>query len=253
MTDSIMNIKTVFSILLFGLCSCGQDNKENWKTLDFGSFKLATPHNWKIIKEKGIDSYVGGLTNGKDTLFFDYGWYSPTVGDEDPLKHKLAIDTVNGLIANIVIPNTDGDGQIAMSISQFKDEKDKFIIGGTNINGTDTILKIFKSLKFPESDTTQNPILTMAKFTSNPTGSGKQLFQMNCMSCHLRNKDATGPALNSIKSKRTFEWTFDFLTDKKSLSNDTAFVNLTKNQEINCIKFPKLTKNELQLILDYVN
>jgi hypothetical protein len=248
-----MNIKIVFSILLLGLCSCGQDNKKNWKTLDFGSFKLTTPHNWTIIKEKGIDSYVGGLTNGKDTLFFDYGWYSPSVGDEDPMKHKLALDTVNGLVANIVIPNKDGDGQIAMSISQFKDEQDKFIIGGTNINGTDTILKIFKSLRFPESDTTNNPQLTTTKFTSNPTGSGKQLFQMYCNSCHLKDRVMVGPALSDIKTKRTFEWTYKFLTDKNSLKNDTAFRNLTKNQEVNCMEFPKLTKQELQLILDYIN
>lgn len=248
-----MIIKLVFSILLLGLYSCGQDKNKDWKTLDFGSFKLTTPHNWIIIKEKGIDSYVGGLTNGKDTLFFDYGWYSPSVGDEDPLKHKLAIDTVNGLIANIVIPNKDGDGQIAMSISQFKDEQDKFIIGGTNIYGTDTILKIFKSLRFPESDTTNNPTLTMTKFASNPTGSGKQLFQMNCNSCHLKDRVMVGPALSDIKTKRTFEWTYKFLTDKNSLKNNSAFRNLTKNQEVNCMEFPKLTKQELQLILDYIN
>jgi hypothetical protein len=248
-----MDIKKIFFILTLGLVSCGQDKNQNWKTLDFGSFKLTTPETWKIVELKGIDSYVGGLTDGKDTLFFDYGWYCPSVGDEDFKTHKFAMDTVNGLLANIVIPNEDGKGSIGMSISHFKDEQDKFIIGGTNINATDTILQIFKSLKFPESDTTKNSILTLEKFVSNPTGSGKQLFTNNCSSCHMKDGFIVGPPLKTIKTKRTFEWTYKFLTDRKSMQNDKEFLKLTKGKEYHCMEFKTLTKKELQLIIDFLN
>lgn len=248
-----MNINKVIIILTIGFVSCGQNKTQNWKSLDFGSFKLTTPNTWKIVKFKGIDSYVGGLTNGKDTLFFDYGWYSPNVVDTDFKTHKLAVDTVNGLLADIVIPNEDGKGSIGMSISHFKDEQDKFFIGGTNISGTDTILQIFKSLKFPESDTTKNSTLTKNKFVSSSTDSGNWLFKNNCSHCHAKNEFIIGPPLKTIKTKRTFEWTYKFLTDRKSMHNDKEFLKLTKGQEYHCMEFQTLTKKELQLIIDFLN
>lgn len=249
----MMNIKNLFFILTLGLVACGQNKKQNWKTLDFGSFKLKTPNTWGKVKFKGIDSYVGGLTNGKDTLIFDYGWYSPNVVDEDLKKHKLAVDTVNGLLADIVIPNEDGKGRIGMSISHFKDEQDRFFIGGTNIDGTDTILQIFKSLRFPESDTTKNPTLNINKFASNPTDSGNWLFKNYCSSCHSKNEFIVGPPLKTIKSKRTFEWTYKFLTDRKSMQNDKDFLKITKSSDYHCAEFHSMTKKELQRIIDFLN
>tara|TARA_B110000238_G_C15919694_1_gene349910 strand:- start:94 stop:642 length:549 start_codon:yes stop_codon:yes gene_type:complete len=51
--------------------------KSEYKTIDFGSFELTVPQNWREYEIKGTDSYVGGLvTNEKDTLIFDLGWYS---------------------------------------------------------------------------------------------------------------------------------------------------------------------------------
>lgn len=66
-----------FIVLLFLLpvYAC-KEARPDYHILDFGVFKLVTPGDWSIFKEKGIDSYVGGLTNGKDSLWFDYGWYS---------------------------------------------------------------------------------------------------------------------------------------------------------------------------------
>jgi hypothetical protein len=248
-------LRYIIAILTFSLFSCRHTPKQenSWLTLDFKAFKLQTPKGWSIIKARGIDSFIGGLTNGRDTLSFDLGWYSPSVGDEEPSNHKLAIDTVNGLGANIVIPNVDGQGVIAMSISSFKDGQDKFIISGSNIVGTDTILQIFKSIVFEESDTTKNPALTMDKFKWNPTGSDKYLFRENCGSCHSRKELMVGPALSGIKTKRTFEWTYNFLVNRKSLLTDTAFINLTRGKEYHCMEFPKMTKEELQRILNYID
>ncbi len=248
-----INTKKLLFILTLGLFSCGQDKTQNLKVLDFGSFKLTTPNTWKKVKFKGIDSFVGGLTNGKDTLFFDYGWYSPSIVDEDLTIHKLAVDTVNGLLANIVIPNKEGKGNIGMSISHFKDEQLKFIISGTNIENTGTILQIFKSLRFPESDTTKNSILLMDKFSSNPTNSGNWLFKSNCSHCHTKNEYVVGPPLNAMKTKRTFEWTYRFLTDRKSMQNDKDFLEATKGHDYHCIELQTMTKKELQLIIDFLN
>jgi len=52
-------------------------NQSDYKTIDFGSFEITVPRNWKEYEMKGMDSYVGGLiTSERDTLIFDLGWYS---------------------------------------------------------------------------------------------------------------------------------------------------------------------------------
>ncbi len=44
--------------------------------IDAGPYQVTTPSNFKLVQEKGIDSYVGKITNGKIEFRFDYGWYS---------------------------------------------------------------------------------------------------------------------------------------------------------------------------------
>ncbi|HMU46801.1 MAG TPA: c-type cytochrome [Chitinophagaceae bacterium] len=240
----------LFTILLILTASCKTKTSE-WQTLDFGSFKLKTPSGWTEIERTGIDSYVGGLTNGKDTLSFDYGWYSPDIGDEDPKKHKFGQDTINGLIARIAIPITPGDGYIRMYIPVNRD--DKFSISGHNIQSTDTILKIFKSIVFKESDTTINSELTMSKFKEYPNGTGKTLVMQKCASCHAMNKIVEGPALKDLMQDRTSEWLYKFFTNRGSVSNDSMHIKLKEvfnNRE--CMTFPDITKEEIELIRENI-
>lgn len=44
--------------------------------IDAGPFEVTAPSNFKLVKQQGIDSYVGKVTNGKIEFSFDYGWYS---------------------------------------------------------------------------------------------------------------------------------------------------------------------------------
>ena len=243
-------IPRLISILLILTVSC-KTKTADWQTLDFGSFKLKTPSGWNEIERKGIDSYVGELTNGKDTLSFDYGWYSPDIGDEDPKKHKFGQDTINGLIARLAIPITPGDGYIKMYIPVNRDNK--FSISGHNIQNTDTILKIFKSIVFKESDTTINSVLTMSKFKEYPLGTGKTLVMQKCASCHAMNKITEGPALKDLMQDRSADWLFKFFTKRELVSNDSMHVKLKEafnNHE--CMTFPDITKEEIELIRDYI-
>lgn len=63
------------------LSSCGGDSK----MLDMGDFTMKIPGNWKLIEEKGIDSFVGKIAIDKtDTVSFDLGWYSNSLDEEKP-------------------------------------------------------------------------------------------------------------------------------------------------------------------------
>jgi hypothetical protein len=211
---------------------------------------MKAPYGWEKFNQKGIDSYVGGLTNGEDSLFFDYGWYSPEIGDEDHAKHMYGLDTINGLGAHLVIPVKSGDGYIGMYMPV--NEQDKFSIIGHNIQETETILKIFKSIVFEESDTSKNGNLTIGKFKLYPSGTGRSLFSQNCASCHAVNRNLTGPALSARVEIRSNDWIYLFLTNRERIGKDTSSAKLVREYRMECSQFPKLTKENVASIVEYI-
>lgn len=58
--------------------------KEGWQKIDLSSFELQTPKGYEFEEQKGIDSFVGKISNSEVTFSFDYGWYS----DNTPLTLK---------------------------------------------------------------------------------------------------------------------------------------------------------------------
>ncbi len=70
-------MRKFFLILLLVIISC--ESSES-KIIDFGSFEIEVPRDWKELEFKGIDSYEGGIMTGtNDTLIFDLGYYSNDV------------------------------------------------------------------------------------------------------------------------------------------------------------------------------
>jgi len=76
------NMKKTLSILIIlVVCSCA---KRNYKTIDYGQFKITVPEKWNKFESEGIDSYVGGIiTDTNDTLSFDFGRYSADLSRSD--------------------------------------------------------------------------------------------------------------------------------------------------------------------------
>lgn len=129
--------------------------------LDFGSFQIKTPKKWKILKFQGIDSYVGGLTNGIDTLEFDYGRYSNELKD-DCEKQLYAYDTINGKAGYITKPKIKSEGLWGVYFGNI--DKERFNLCARNVKDENSILLIFQHIKFKTNDTTKNS--TMLKFES---------------------------------------------------------------------------------------
>lgn len=240
----------LITILILLTVSC-KTKTNGWQTLDFSAFKMQTPHGWQIVKEKSIDSYYGGLTNGKDSLWFDYGMYGVDLSGEDTIAHKYAKDTINGLYSQVTIPKEDGKGYISVHIPKVSGEN-QFTIWGKDIKETDTILKMYKSLVFPNSDTTLNPPLTENKYVLLSHGSGKTMFQQNCASCHAIHKVILGPPLDEVVAKRSTDWIYKFVTDSISVANDTAYIPIRRQYGDHCLQFPSLTKQDIELLVDYV-
>ncbi|MGZ3839087.1 MAG: c-type cytochrome [Flavisolibacter sp.] len=240
----------LITIIILLTVSC-KTKTNGWQTLDFGVFKMQTPHGWEIVKEQGIDSYYGGLTNGKDSLWFDFGMYGVDLSGEDTIAHKFAKDTINGLYSRVTIPKEDGKGYISVHIPKVSGGN-QFTIWGKDIKETGTILKMYKSLVFPNSDTTQIPPLTENKYVLLSHGSGKTMFQQNCASCHAIHKVILGLPLNEVVTKRSTDWIYKFITDSISVANDTAHISIRRQYDYHCLQFPSLTKQDIELLVDYV-
>ncbi|MFD2569785.1 hypothetical protein ACFSUS_04015 [Spirosoma soli] len=128
------------------LSGCQDKSTEPVKTIDLKTFQLQTPANWQSIAQIGYDSQVGSLTNGRDLLSYDYGWYSYDLRNEvspDYVRTNMVID---GQTALLVRPKRRGTGVIGIYL--LTKNQNRFVMSGTNIQDEATVLKIFESITF---------------------------------------------------------------------------------------------------------
>jgi len=127
------------------LSSCLGDDPKT-KTLDFEHFTIEVPANWRSFSSQGYDSQVGGITNGKVELTYDYGWYSNNFESETTATHIRTETTIDGKPALIVQPIKKGKGIIGVYIEV--GGPIRFSLMGRDIDEEDKIRKIFQSVKF---------------------------------------------------------------------------------------------------------
>ena len=63
--------------LFFYACTPISTTKEKpWKTIEIGDYLFDFPSEFEIIREQGIDSYVGKIQSDSVQIIFDFGYYS---------------------------------------------------------------------------------------------------------------------------------------------------------------------------------
>jgi hypothetical protein len=235
---------SILYILVFFSC---KTKTNSWQTLDFGQFKLNAPADWTIIKENGSESYVGGLTNKQDTLWFDYGVYDLNFGD-DSLAYLMLVDTINGLKANIFLSDTPRNDLVMMQVS-IPNRSKKFTIGGRNINNYNLVLEMFKSLIIIDVSSKQHNVsLTMEKFKKVHYLSARNLILSKCGVCHLSENGYKNLPLKEFIQSRSSDWLFNFFTGRNQLQADTLYVKRRQANQIHCPEFPKFTKADIERI-----
>jgi len=105
---------------------------------------------------RGIDSYVDGITNDRDTLEFDFGDYSNNLKDDGACEIQVhADDTINGKAGYISKPKIRGKGFLGVYFGDINGAKFN-LCSRLNPKDEDTIISIFQSIRFKTSDTTRN-------------------------------------------------------------------------------------------------
>lgn len=134
-------------VFLLLLACLGCSNSTEPKVLDFGKFTLTTPATWRSFSAQGYDSMVGGVANGRDTLRFDYGWYSYQFQKETTATHRRHGLKIDGRDALVVQPLQRGRGILGIYVQV--DALNRFTLYGHNLRDEETALIICRSVNFP--------------------------------------------------------------------------------------------------------
>jgi hypothetical protein len=234
----------LLSISLF-LLACQRSptvDRRRWKRLDYGVFTLQAPPEWKKFEEQGIDSYVAGLTDGKDSLEFDYGWYSPELSPRDvDSTHLFASDSIDGYEAVIAIPRRDSIAPVELSMDL--PNRIRLSFGGL-VHDPRIAVAIFQSLRFKHGDTTRNTRITVDQFTASFPKTGHSMFQMVCNDCHSRTRFQGAPALTpELLGKLGNDSIYRFLTHRYPLADSNSF---------HCPNFTNWSRGDIDQIVAYI-
>jgi hypothetical protein len=243
-----LRIIYIVAIIAFG---CRSQPKP-WQTLDLGGFSVKTPDGWSIVKKQGVDSYFGGLTDGRDSIWFDYGLYEVDLDGDSVFWYRLALDTVNGFRVLFTLPDKCEKGQVAMKISMMPESR-RFTIWASNVKDSATIIQIYKSVLFAHRNPYRSAPVVYPHYFERTDVNGKVLFRELCQACHSMQRHVDGPRLRDLMEVRSADWIFRFFTDRKEMQNDRFHQQMKRefdNRE--CPEFKNLTKEQAVALEYYI-
>lgn len=123
-----------------------ESNISGWHKIDARKFFIETPKEYKFIVFEGIDSYVGGFTNKKDTIYFDYGLYSNSLTDLSPSDYEFQNILIDSKNFRIVIRQNE-----VQHIAAYTNELDKgntFMIECFDCQDLEEKYKIIQTIEF---------------------------------------------------------------------------------------------------------
>ncbi len=222
----------------------------------FNGFTITTPANWHTNKTQGkpIDYEQHIFTNDTDFITILIGTHIPFIGDEDTSIYYMAIDTINGMRANVIIPKPGKKGNIGLNIYHIEESnpytfKTKVIVYTSPTFNPKIFLGILKTLCYTKSDTLNNPPLYSSKFKYSPNESAGFCFNQYCKPCHDVDRNIVGPSFSSIRGKRSVQWIQAYLTNRKLVLNPKR----TKpRNEVNCPEIHDLNPDQIRILIDII-
>ncbi len=149
-------------IIILCLCSASKSDVKNMQIMDFGSFTMIVPKEWKKTKIQGIDSDVGRIEMfDHEHAGFNMGFFPPQLraasqdDDESVIKNNISSAIIDGYKAKIAAPLTN-NGITGIRIDSLWKLKDddydivKFILLGQNLDKKNktALLAAIHTLKF---------------------------------------------------------------------------------------------------------
>ena len=151
-----MKIKFIIISLIF-IISCNKSDydvyskseKPNWHKIDLKIFELEVPKDYKFKPHKGIDSFVGEVSNGKTTFSFDYGWYSnknpvtPKEFFEKNVTRFYFNDLIDSIKTIISIDSLDNEIREKLIVKKVTSEENGKYVADMELNGEKIQFRFF--------------------------------------------------------------------------------------------------------------
>lgn len=207
-------LKLVLVLLLFIFSfSCKKEGTQ-LKEFKIGKISLNYPSNWELTEPKTIDSYYSFITNGRDTIYIEYGMYNRKLYKDGLSDNFLKQITIAGREVSVEIPKEE-NGFYLMYVPKI-DSSNSAIISTTQNGRSEDLSKIFSTIKIDNHKPSEALYFGKLKYENRLAGNGITYYESNCLSCHSEFRTIIGPALdkNLILSKNK-KWFKDYLYKKK--------------------------------------
>jgi len=146
------------SYLILFIVSCDNPSDSSTaltKELDIASFTVRTPDDWDWQQDQGHDTFIGRISNGTETIFFDMGYLSfggLEYVDKDERTISFQNVKIDG-IPSIIVKERTSDKEISRDIrlSVYIDVGDGQLLNRLYVyDPQDEVLikRIFRSHKF---------------------------------------------------------------------------------------------------------
>ncbi|HET7360468.1 MAG TPA: hypothetical protein VFI78_00885 [Salinimicrobium sp.] len=147
-------MKKIF-LLLFIIIATGCTSNDNEGTeltfpnkLATRNFTVMAPNGWKLIEEQGIDTYIGRITNGNLTIYFDQGFLCcPDLNSIEKTENTIYLKTlsINGTPAKMHKEYIPQEDRIRLSLYLEVEDEYRNRLYAMDPKNEDLIIQIFKT------------------------------------------------------------------------------------------------------------
>lgn len=118
-----------------------------WHAAETDYFTLWLPAGWYVVELQGIDSYVGQITNGTTTFYFDYGIYSTHLIREGDTRYTVTYEEIDNDDAELIRPKT-AEGNISGVYIDHGSKDLTISATGLSSTNTDLLFNIARTVQF---------------------------------------------------------------------------------------------------------
>lgn len=138
----------IIFFLFILITSCNEGKISSYASagsISFRGFRLQAPAGWTGEQLQGTDSEVGMFTNGKDTFYYDLGWYNSGYQSLTTGEYTQIDIQVDGRVATVWQPKNPSLHSTFFYVKI--DDLNSLSIHGQTSNQKE-LLAIFQSIKF---------------------------------------------------------------------------------------------------------
>jgi hypothetical protein len=118
----------------------------NWHKINAGQFLIEAPNDFLFTKLMGIDSKIGLLSNGHDTLFFEFGWHASDLSTQQCYSTTTTWENIGGRKFKMI--SSEMTGSFIGAYTNDLQDSFKFNIVCNKTEDQEKVRQIYRTIRF---------------------------------------------------------------------------------------------------------